>query len=66
MKHFDLLETKRKHVKTYSDKVPEKELIERSLWKAWKTSPSKNNAEWHIRHLCGDQKKKYIKMQYIV
>lgn len=43
MKHFDLLETKRKHVKTYSDKVPEKELIERSLWKAWKTSPSKNN-----------------------
>ena len=44
MKHFDLLEQKRKHVKTYSKKIPPKELIERALWKAWKTSPSKNNA----------------------
>lgn len=44
MNHFELLETKRKHVKTYSDKIPPKELIEKALWKAWKTSPSKNNA----------------------
>lgn len=44
MNHFELLETKRKHVKTYSDKIPPKELIETALWKAWKTSPSKNNA----------------------
>ena len=44
MDHFELLETKRKHVKTYSDKIPPKELIENALWKAWKTSPSKNNA----------------------
>ena len=43
MKHFDLLET-RHHVKEYSDKIPKKELIENSLWKAWKTTPSKNNA----------------------
>jgi len=44
MKHFDLLETKRKHVRKYSNKIPPKELIEKALWKAWKTSPSKNNA----------------------
>ena len=44
MNHFDLLETKRKHVRRYSDKIPPIEIIEKSLWKAWKTSPSKNNA----------------------
>ena len=43
MKHFDLLES-RHHVKEYSDKIPAKELIENALWKAWKTTPSKNNA----------------------
>ncbi len=44
MSTFDLLETKRKHVKKYSDKIPPKEIIERSLYKAWKTTPSKNNS----------------------
>ena len=44
MNTFDLLETKRKHVRKYSDEIPDKKLIERALWKAWKTSPSKNNA----------------------
>ncbi len=44
LKHFDLLETKRKHVRKYSDKIPEKQLIENALWKAWKTTPGKNNA----------------------
>ena len=44
MKHFDLLETKRKHVRKYSNKIPPKELIEKALWKAWKTTPGKNNA----------------------
>ena len=43
MKHFDLLEG-RHHVAKYSDKVPPKKLIETALWKAWKTTPSKNNA----------------------
>mgnify|MGYP001263938849 CR=1 FL=1 len=43
MKHFDLLES-RHHVKKYSDKIPPKELVEQALWKAWKTTPSKNNA----------------------
>ena len=40
---FDLLETKRKHVKKYLDTIPDKKLIENALWKAWKTTPSKNN-----------------------
>jgi hypothetical protein len=44
MKHFDLLEQKRKHVKTYGKKIPPKQIIDEALWKAWKTSPSKNNA----------------------
>ena len=43
MKHFDLLEN-RHHVREYSNEIPPKELIEKSLWEAWKTTPSKNNA----------------------
>ena len=42
-KTFETLE-KRGHVRRYSDKVPPKELIDKALWQAWKTSPSKNNA----------------------
>jgi len=41
--HFNLLE-RRHHVWKYNDKIPPKELIEDALWKAWKTTPSKNNA----------------------
>jgi len=44
MNYYDLLETKRKHVKIYGNKVPPKSIIANALWKAWKTSPSKNNA----------------------
>ena len=51
MKHFNLLEEKRKHVKKYSAKVPDKELIEQALWKAWKTSPSKNNMMAYSVHV---------------
>tara|TARA_B100001057_G_scaffold486150_1_gene566854 strand:+ start:1595 stop:2323 length:729 start_codon:yes stop_codon:yes gene_type:complete len=41
---FDLLE-KRHHVQSYiKTKIPPKEYVESALWKAWKTSPSKNNA----------------------
>lgn len=40
---FDLLETKRNHVRKYCDIIPDRELIENALWKAWKTTPSKNN-----------------------
>jgi len=44
MNYFELIETKRKHVVKYKDKIPPKQLIESSLWKAWKTTPSKHNA----------------------
>ena len=44
MNTFDLLETKRKQVFNYSDKIPDKGIIEDALYKAWKTTPSKNNA----------------------
>lgn len=41
---FDLLE-KRHHVRSYiRGKIPPKEHVESALWKAWKTTPSKNNA----------------------
>ncbi len=41
---FDLLE-KRHHVRSYIRGVaPPKQHIETALWKAWKTTPSKNNA----------------------
>ena len=57
MKHFDLLETRRKHVRKYSDKIPPKELIEKALWKAWKTTPSKNNAMPYKVLIWGPDKK---------
>jgi len=41
--HFDLLEN-RHHVKEYSEDIPSKELIDKALYEAWKTTPSKNNA----------------------
>jgi len=44
MNYYELLETKRRHVKIYDNKVPPKSIIANALWKAWKTSPSKNNA----------------------
>ena len=45
MNYFDTLEKKRKHVKKYDmNKIPPKECIERALYKAWKTTPSKNNS----------------------
>ena len=44
MNYFDTLE-KRSHVKKYDmTKIPPKEKIERALWKAWKTTPSKNQS----------------------
>ena len=44
MNYFETLEKKRNHVMFYSDKKVEKELVERALYKAWKTTPGKNNA----------------------
>ena len=45
MNYFDTLEKKRKHVRKYDmTRIPPKEMIERALYKAWKTTPSKNNS----------------------
>ena len=45
MNYFDTLEKKRSHVKRYDmTRIPPKEMIERALWKAWKTTPSKNQS----------------------
>jgi hypothetical protein len=60
MKHFDLLEN-RHHVRKYSDKIPSKKLIEDALWKAWKTTPSKNNAMPYKVFVYGPDKKELKK-----
>mgnify|MGYP001277840058 FL=1 len=44
MNYFETLEKKRNHVMFYSDKKVDRELIEQALYKAWKTTPGKNNA----------------------
>ena len=45
MNPFDLLEKKRKHVRLYKkDIIPPNWQIEIALYKAWKTTPSKNNS----------------------
>ena len=41
---FDFLENKRHHVRSYRKEAPFKYKIEGALYKAWKTTPSKNNA----------------------
>jgi len=40
---FDILEKKRKHVRVYHPAIPDKKIIEECLWKAWKSTPGKNN-----------------------
>ena len=43
MTQLDLLD-ERRHVKVYDgESIPDKELIEKILWRAWKVTPSKNN-----------------------
>jgi hypothetical protein len=54
---FKLLETKRSHVKTYKPEIPPKEEIHDAVWKAWKTSPSKNNAMAYEVLIWGHDKK---------
>lgn len=56
MNTFDLLET-RHHVKKYSDKIPPRDIIEKVLWKTWKTTPSKNNAMPYKVFVYGPDKK---------
>ena len=49
MNYFDTLEKKRNHVKTYSDRVVDKKMIERALWKRGKLHQEKT-MQWHIKH----------------
>ena len=56
-KTFETLE-KRGHVRRYKDKVPPKELIDKSLWQAWKTTPSKNSAMPYKVFVFGPEHKK--------
>ncbi len=41
---FDFLEKKRNHVRTYKKTAPLQHIVERAIWQAWKTTPSKNSA----------------------
>ena len=64
--HFDLLEG-RHHVFEYNDEIPPKEIIDKSLYKAWKTTPSKNNAMPYKVFVYGpDQKQKKKKVWEMV
>jgi hypothetical protein len=58
MDTFTLLETRRKHVMKYSEKIPSLEVINNALWKAWKTSPSKNNFNPYEVFVLGPDKQK--------
>ena len=55
---FDLLENKRAHVLKYSDRMPDRKIIEEALYKAWKTTPSKNNAMPYQVHVWYKQEHK--------
>ena len=58
--HFELLESKRKHIISYSqEKVPEKKIVEDALYKAWKTQPSKNNMMAYYVDVYGPDKQLY-------
>ena len=64
---FDLLENKRKHVRKYSDQIPSKALITDCLYKAWKTTPSKNQAMPYTVYVWGpDHKEEKIKIHKLV
>jgi hypothetical protein len=58
MDTFTLLETRRKHVMKYSEKIPPLDIINNALWKAWKTSPSKNNFNPYEVFVLGPEKQK--------
>jgi len=58
MNTFELLETKRRHVRKYSEKIPPLDEVKDALWKAWKTSPSKNNFNPYEVFVLGPEKQK--------
>ena len=66
MKHFELLED-RHHVVHYKEEVPPKEVVDKALWEAWKTSPSKNNAmPWKVFVMGPEHKEEKIKVWHMV
>ena len=59
---FKLLED-RHHVIHYKEEVPPKEVVDKALWEAWKTSPSKNNAmPWKVFVMGPEHKEEKIKV----
>ena len=67
MNYFDVLENKRKHVFRYTDQIPDRKIIEDCLYKAWKTSPSKNNAIPYKVYVWGpEHKEEKIKIHKLV
>ena len=67
MKYFDLLENKRKHVFRYTDRIPDRKIIEDCLYKAWKTTPSKNQAMPYKVYVWGpEHKEEKIKIHKLV
>ena len=64
---FDLLENKRKHVRKYNDQIPDRKIIEDCLYKAWKTTPSKNQAMPYTVYVWGpDHKEEKVKIHKLV
>ena len=64
---FELLEKRRRHVREYKTNViPDKKLIDEALWKAWKTTPSKQNMQAYRCDVYGpdkvEEKKKIWKL----
>ena len=52
--YFNTLEQKRRHVKSYrKDMIPSRKSIDRALYRAWKTTPGKNNAMPYKVHVWG-------------
>ena len=63
---FKLLED-RHHVVHYKEEVPPKEVVDKALWEAWKTSPSKNNAmPWKVFVMGPEHKEEKIKVWHMV
>jgi len=63
---FKLLED-RHHVIHYKEEVPPKEVVDKALWEAWKTSPSINNAmPWKVFVMGPEHKEEKIKVWRII
>lgn len=65
MSVFRLLDS-REHVMVWDEKVPEKRLIEKLLWQAWKVTPSKQNfMPYSIAVLGPDKEEEKTKLKHL-